>query len=95
MNFDLPRSPRPADNFVHQESGATPAFLRFLMGDFARGGIFVLADSFGQSAIYQGIAFEAKFLTPGPVLGLRRDHFLQAIRRQVFGQLAWHWFYID
>ena len=69
-----------AGDFEIDQVSAAPAFGRFLMPDLAARKIVRQADVVRQPAVYQNVRFAAKFLAPGPILGLLLEDILQAGR---------------
>ncbi len=69
-----------AGDFQVDQVGTAPAFGRFFVADLSAGKIIRQADVVRQPAVYQNVRFAAKFLAPGPVLGLLLEDFFQAGR---------------
>ena len=67
-----------AGDFEVDQVSTAPAFSRFFMADLAAGQIIRQSDVVRQPAVYQNVRFAAKFLAPGPILGLLLKDFLQA-----------------
>ena len=67
-----------AGDFEVDQVSTAPAFSRFFMADLAAGQIIRQSDVVRQPAVYQNVRFAAKFLAPGPILGLLLEDFLQA-----------------
>ena len=66
-----------AVDFEVDEVRPAAALGRFFVADFSASKIIHQADVVRQPAVYQNVRFAAKFLAPGPILGLLLEDFLQ------------------